>query len=116
MCHMRLLQSASFFIPTLGDELRLLTTNTAMNSEPLAHNNAPNSSFGQQLVTNHQGVNIAGTLHQGTSPHWANAAHNNTRLTLPAMQPLVNTWSSTGQHTTAAHSVFTTIKVLGHSI
>jgi hypothetical protein len=45
-CYMhllRFLQSASFFTPTLGDELRLLTNNGATNSEPLAHKNTPNS-------------------------------------------------------------------------
>ena len=47
--HMRLLQSASFFTPTLGDELRLLTNNGATSSEPLAHKNAPNSFFGHQV-------------------------------------------------------------------
>ena len=34
---------------------------------------------------------------------------------LPATQPLVNTWTSTGQRTTAAHSVFTAVNALGHS-
>jgi hypothetical protein len=45
----RLLQSASFFTPTLGDDLRLLTNNGATSSEPPAHKNAPNSFFGHQV-------------------------------------------------------------------
>ena len=44
--HMRLDQSASFFTPTLGDELRLLTNNGATCSEPLVHNNAPSRFLG----------------------------------------------------------------------
>ena len=82
--------------PTLGNKLRLLTNNAATSSEPLVHKNAPNSFLGNSL-------------------HRANAAHNTTRLTLPATQPPVYTWSSTSQHTTAAHSVFPAINVVGHS-
>ena len=66
---------------------------------------------GHQFVTDHEGVNIAGTPQRGTSPHRANAAHNNTGLTPPATQPQVNTRSSTSQHTTAYHSVFTAVTV-----
>ena len=39
--HMRSLQSASVFTPTLRDNLHLLTNNKAMSSEPLVHKNTP---------------------------------------------------------------------------
>lgn len=61
---------------------------SATNSESLAHKKAPKSSFGHQLVTSHQGVNIAGTQHRGTFPHRANTDCN----------------ATTGQHTAAVHS------------
>ena len=64
------------------------------------------------MVTIQQGVNIAGTPHRGTFPHRANTACNTTGLTLPAIQPPVNIWSSTSQLSTVAHSVFTAVTVL----
>ena len=87
--HTCLFLSASFFTPTLGNKLCLLTNNKATSSVPLAHKNVPNSFFGHQLVTSHQGVNIASTPHQGTSPHLANAAHNEI-----TGQHLVFNWSA----------------------
>ena len=100
--HMCLFQSASFFTPTLGNKLRLLTNNGAMISEPLAHKNAPNSCLG---------TNWSPTIKEYTSVARLIGAHPHTGqtllVTLPgALCPQRNHWS--------AHSVFTTINVLGN--
>ena len=71
---MHLLQSASFFTPTLGNELCLLTNNGAMSSEPQVHKNAPNSFLG---------TNWSPIIKQYTSPGLLIKAHPSTGQTLP---------------------------------
>jgi hypothetical protein len=116
--HMRLthlLQSASFCTPTLGDKLRLLTNNGAINSEPLGHTKHAQQFFWPP--TGHQPSRSKHCQHSslGHIPAPGKCCQQHYWSHSAPTQPPVNTWSSTGQHTTAAHSVFTAVNTLGIS-
>ena len=83
---MRLLQSASFFTPTLGNELYLLTNNGATSSELLAHKSAFNSFW---APTGHQQSRSKHCQHSSSGHipapgkccpqhYWAHSARNAT--------------------------------------